>query len=169
MITAINIIELKEFENISIPLENSDLLFLKKFHYKHLRIKQISKNEYDIKANSYIGLIELPSKIRIVVKPKIKITNLLYIISFTYDLLKFKNFNKNDVTNNSSLIDIYIIVFINWLEILIKKGLSKSYQTENERINSIKGKIRITENLIKSEKIFCEFDELTVSTKENQI
>jgi len=165
----INSVIIKEFESLNIKLDSSDVVFLNKFHRNHLKIKQISNDEFEIKASSYIGLIELPSKIRITINPKIKITNLLYLISFTYDLVKFKNINRHTLTKDNSLIDIYIVVFLNWLDVLIKKGIGKHYQTEEDKLTTIKGKIRISENLVKSNKIFCEFDELTISTQENKI
>ncbi len=161
--------EIKEYESILIELDNSDVIFLNKFHDKHVKTKQISNNKFEIKANSYIGLIELPSGIKILINPKININNLLYIISYTYDLVKIKNFDERSITKNNSLVDIYILVFTNWLDLLIKKGICKRYQTEAGRLLSVKGKIKISDNLLKSANIFCEFDELTISIKENQI
>ncbi len=160
---------LKEFESISVNLDGDDVVFLNKFHDKHLNIKQISNGEFEIKAKSYVGLIELPSKRKIIINPKIAISNLLYLFAFTYDLVKFKGQNKNNITENNSLIDFYILVFLNWLEILRKKGLGKRYETEADRLSAVKGKIPISENLEKSNKIYCEYDELTFSTPENKI
>lgn len=161
--------ELKEYENIVCKLDARDIAYLNKYHPSHLSVKQINENEVELKANSYVGKIALPSKQEIIVKPKIKINNLLYIISYTYDLVDFRYTEKRKVTENDALIQTYIIVLLNWIENLFKKGLYKNYQNFSEELSGIKGKIKLNESLIKRDKLVCEFHDMSFSNEENKI
>lgn len=162
-------IEIKEFEKIICTLDTRDIVFLNKYHSSHLSIKQINENEVELKASFYVGEIVLPSKQKIIVKPKIKINNLLYIISYTYDYVDFKYIEKQKITKNDALIDIYISVLLNWIENLLNKGLFKNYQSFTQELSSIKGKINLNKSLIKRDKVVCEFHDMSFSNIENKI
>lgn len=161
--------ELNEYENIICKIDTRDIAYLNKYHSSHLSVKQINENEVELKANSHVGKIVLPSKKEIIVKPKIKINNLLYIISYTYDLVDFRYTEKRKVTENDALIQTYIIVLLNWIENLFKKGLYKNYQNFTEELSGIKGKIKLNESLIKRDKLVCEFHDMSFSNEENRI
>ena len=73
-------ITLSEYESKKVELNWKDVAFLNKYHDSHLSVKQLNETEVELKANSYVGKIVLPSKNEIIVKPKVKINNLLYMI-----------------------------------------------------------------------------------------
>lgn len=161
--------QISEHANIKTILDLNDIVFLNKYHSKHLKVTQFNDREVELSANSYVGKILLPSRGEIYIKPKIKINNLLFIISYTYDLVSFKYTENKKLTQDDSLIEIYVIVLLNWLENLFKKGLFKSYKDFTEELTNLKGKIRINENLIRNNKLICEFHDISFSNIENQI
>ena len=161
--------QLYEYEKRNDYLDPEDVAFLNKHHSGHLKTEQISKNEVQIKAGHFVGRISLPSGKNISIRPKININNLLYIISYTYGLVSFKHTERLKTTENDALIQIYIIVLLNWVENLLKKGLYKSYQTYTEDLSGIRGKIKIKENLTRRSKLVCEYDDITFSNFENRI
>jgi len=161
--------QLFEHENIIVDLDLKDIVYLNNYHSVHLAIKQINETEVELKANSHVGKIVLPSKKEIIIKPKIKINNLLYIISYTFDLVNFKYTEKTKLNENDALIQIYIIVLLNWVESLFKKGLYKSYQDFTLELSGIKGKIKLNESLSKRNKLVCEFHDISFSNEENKI
>ncbi len=158
-----------EYENITADLDLRDIVFLNNKHANHLLIKQIGEKNVELKAKSFIGKIFLPSGKEIIIKPKIKINNLLYIISYTFDFVNFNYWDKKEFSENDALIEIYIIVLLNWIEKLLQKGLYKSYETHTNALSTIKGKIYLKENLTGKNKIVCQYDEISFSTIENQI
>jgi 5-methylcytosine-specific restriction enzyme subunit McrC len=158
-----------EHENIKVSIDLKDIVYLNIYHSSHLAVKQINDHEVELKANSFVGKIVLPSKKEIVIKPKIKINNLLYMISYTYELVNFKNTENRKLNENDALIQIYIIVFLNWIENLFKKGLYKSYQDFTVELSGIKGKIKLNESLTKRNKLVCEFHDISFSNEENKI
>lgn len=159
-----------EHEHINTNLLTvNDIVYLNKHHSKHLNIKQFSANEVELKANSYVGKIILPSGNEIIIKPKIKIINLLYIISYTFDLINLNYFEKKQLTENDSLIEIYVVVLLNWIENLFLKGLYKNYETHKNGLSAIKGKICMHDSISNRNKIVCEYDEISFSTIENKI
>lgn len=160
---------LAEYEKIKVNLDKKDIAFLSQNHSKHLAIKIISENEVELKANCHVGKIVLPSKMEIDIKPKIKINNLLYMISYTYSLVNFSYSDKIMHSKNNALIDIYVIVLLNWIESLFKKGLFKNYQDFTQELTAIKGKILINESLTKRNKLVCEFHDISFSNEENRI
>lgn len=160
---------LTEYESKKLELNWKDVVFLNKYHASHLSVKQLNETDITIKASSYVGKIVLPSKKEIIIKPKVKINNLLYMISYTYDLVDFRYTEKRKQTKSDSLIHIYIIVLLNWIDNLSKKGLYKNYQVFSEELSNIKGKIKLNESLTKRHKLVCEFDDMSFSNEENKI
>jgi 5-methylcytosine-specific restriction enzyme subunit McrC len=161
-------LELSENETRHIStLSVCDIEFLKKDHAKHLRI--IDETSLCIRTSSYVGMIQLPSKNEIRILPKIKVSNLLYMISYTHSLVNFNYYDKKQITKIKSPLEIYIIIFLNWIELLVKKGLSKSYLSKTVKSSFIKGKLSITKSILSPEIPYCTYDKITNSTIENKI
>lgn len=104
-----------------------------------------------------------------------KIRNIFYMLSYA---VADKSLRENDkiLTNKENFENIYnlfSILLIETLNPIIKKGINKYYSLENDEIQSIKGKINITETLKKNSlykhKIVCEYDEFNENIYINQI
>jgi 5-methylcytosine-specific restriction enzyme subunit McrC len=161
---------LKEFEVCEkpIPLTIEDINLLQDFHSNHIEVLQKGER-YQIKAKSYVGKIFLPSGIEIIIQTKVPINNLLYIISYTYDLASFKEPESRELSKEQSILEMYILVLVNWCEYLFRKGLYSNYELFQESTNFIKGKLSMVQTIKNNRKPICEFDELTISTLKNQI
>ena len=149
-------------------LTDSDVAHLVSRHGKHVKLEPCGR-KWKVRSGSYVGLIRLPSGQEIAVRPKVPVANLLYIISYTHNLVDFKYLDKKQVDKNDSLLEIYAIVLLNWIETLFKKGLYKNYLERENKLNTVKGKIVIVRNLRPTQKIWCEYDELSYSTLENRL
>lgn len=148
-------------------LSVKDIEFLLKHHSTHLEIRNDEK--LWIKPKSYVGMIQLPSLKIITIEPKIGIPNLMYMISYTYSLPTYSNYYYYKPTKIKSPMELYIKVFLDWLEILLKKGLSKSYLPRLEKSAFIKGKIDISKSISNYEKAVCCYNHITFSNQENKI
>lgn len=104
---------------------------------------------------------------------EIPVENYFYLLSYAWDMLKEKDTLKVDFENCPTLNDLYARILCNGFESLIKRGVKKRYQEYSERALVLKGKISIKNSLndlmSSSNKLVCEFDDLTYNILENQI
>jgi 5-methylcytosine-specific restriction enzyme subunit McrC len=91
------------------------------------------------------------------------------MVSVVHKLARFNYSDTKTISEDTSPLDIYSIVLVNWVEFLIKKGLYRSYLLQEELIPGIKGKYLIEKNLIQKGKFWCNFDEISFNTIENII
>lgn len=159
------IILLERGKGIKHNLSDSDYSFLIERHKTHLTI-----TKSQLKATYYVGLIECPSGQKIFIKPKVSVQNLLYIVAYTYDVVNFYNYDDSkEITNVKTPIAIYVIVLLNWIELLFKKGLLKSYRSVHDETSFINGRIIDKSKFNITGKVICEVEEQTFSGIENQI
>lgn len=158
-------IELNEGKHVSHNLTPDDIEFLKTKHQRHLNIKNNK-----IKASVYIGTINCPSGEKIIIHPKIPIKNILYLISYTYDLVKFYDKTElKDVTIYKSPIEMYLFVLLNWIEYVYKLGLLKSYNEIIQESHILKGKIMVNSKILTHGTFQSFHEEVTFSSLENRI
>lgn len=161
--------EIREHSSLEgVELSEGDASFLFERHSKHLKVDPVN-GKWTLRSGSFVGLIKLPSGLEIVIRPKIKITNLLYIVSYTYDVVDLKYLDKREVTEDKALLEIYAIVLLNWIELLFKKGLYKTYIDREGGLRRVRGKIVVVRNLYSTARMWCEYDDLSYSTVENRI
>ena len=104
------------------------------------------------------------------VAEKIRFLEILQNISYFKE--KFFNNSKIAITD-TSILEIFINLFIKEVEEIIEKGLLYNYIDKNENINVFKGKLDINNhikyNFSHKEKFFMKFDEFSISSLENSI
>lgn len=130
---------------------------------------------------NFVGTIPL-NDIQIEILPKIplveddivaeKIRFLEILQNISYFKEKFFNNSKIAITD-TSILEIFINLFIKEVEEIIEKGLLYNYIDINENINVFKGKLDINNhikyNFSHKEKFFMKFDEFSISSLENSI
>lgn len=130
---------------------------------------------------NFVGTIPL-NDIQIEILPKIplvendivaeKIRFLEILQNISYFKEKFFNNSKIAITD-TSILEIFINLFIKEVEEIIEKGLLYNYIDRNENINVFKGKLDINNhikyNFSHKEKFFMKFDEFSISSLENSI
>ena len=83
--------------------------------------------------------------------------------------------NKADIgtTKNKNIFEIFIALFINSVDSLIKKGIKSDYISQEKNSNFLKGKLKINEqlkqNYIHKERFFVQFDEYLQNRAENRL
>lgn len=161
-------IELKEFQEsgpISLSLE--EYQFLKESHGTHLDLFRRGTS-YIIKPRSFVGFIQLGNRI-LYIKPKIPDENLLYILSYLYDQIELSDEVDFSKLKSCSLLDLLALILTVWTNKLIKKGLFRRYVRKEEQICRVRGKVIPIRNLLRQDRIYCVFDELSHSVHENII
>ncbi len=150
-------------------LSTEDIAFLNQRHSLHVKLRFHQDQKTEIRSSHHVGLIILPSGHEISIKPKIPVYNLLYMVSVVHELPDFKYPDAKECSVDESLLEIYAIVLLNWVDFLIKKGFYKRYFPVEEKISGLKGKFLIEKNFIDRQRFWCEFDEITFDTIENRI
>lgn len=163
------VIELQENKSYrKFIFSGEDFIFLTSKHKREIRITQ-GKTIQIVKTTPYVGLISLPSGTKIYIKPKMPIRNLFYVISYTHEILSFNYYDKKQITKISSPIEIYIVVILNWIELLQKKGLYRGYVKRREKTFQIRGKVYATGLVSVEPSLLCEYEDLSYNVLENQI
>lgn len=71
------------------------------------------------------------------------------------------------------LLDVFINMFLDELDILVKQGIRKGYIRERENLHTLKGKLNFNENikhnLIHKKRFFCEYDDFNPNRPENKL
>ena len=130
---------------------------------------------------NFVGTIPLDD-IQIEILPKIplvendvdaeKIRFLEILENINYFKEKFFN-NSKIAMADTSILEIFINLFIEEVQRIIEKGLLYNYIDRNENINVFKGKLDINNhikyNFSHKEKFFMKFDEFSISSLENSI
>jgi len=137
-----------------------------------------------LKAQNYVGVLQTKSGTTIEILPKIHMdsedesyNNTRKIFLNMLKSLKrfpFKNFNlANLKTCKINLMDIFITMFLDELNILIKRGIKSGYINMQDNSKFFKGKLlvnmQIKNNLVHKENFYVEFDSFSPNIIENRI
>ena len=173
------ILTIKEYETIHFVGEKLQILDEDKELEQFLSNKKIEMDETKkgirISVGPHIGSAEFSNFI-ITVNPKFtQLKNIGKLIDYAYDLkdedildyeIKFHEEKENPM-------ELIIQLFTNQCKKLLQKGLVKAYQTHQDTVPFMRGKLLLQQQ-IKNQSKFnlnfsCEFDEFTENIVENQI
>lgn len=137
-----------------------------------------------LKTQNYVGVFQTKSGITIEILPKIHTNNedksynntRKIFLKMLKSLKKcsFKNFNlANLKTYKINLLDIFITMFLDELNMLIKRGIKSGYISIEDNSKFFKGKLlvnkQIKNNLVHKENFYVEFDSFSPNRVENRI
>ncbi len=171
----------KKFIHKQIEEEEFDELF--EYWKENANAKKVF--EYDgykyLKAQNYVGIIQTKN-LSVEILPKIfnKTKQKDLRIIFTEMLKPLLNINEIEinkanlsVTKNKNIYEMFISMFITYLDILIHKGLKSQYISKEENQFFLKGKLKfnnhIKQNYIHKERFYVEFDEYMQDRIENRL
>lgn len=132
-----------------------------------------------VQAKNYIGVIRLPSGFQIEILPKIagdeqNLRGLVVEMLRTLKDFSNKKFLNAEIdTSRLNLYEIFIILYLEMVSYLVKRGLKSSYILREENLNFFKGKLLINENLRRNfahkEKFFVSHDEYNLNRPEHRL
>lgn len=137
-----------------------------------------------ISANNYVGIISLKDGTTIQILPKTlageggeaeaKAKKLLVDMLRTYRDFPHKSLQTAGVnTAKLDIFEIFIRMFTDEVLLLVKRGLSRGYETMQENGTCFKGKLLFTqhirENIAHKERCYTQFDEFTGNRPENRL
>lgn len=124
--------------------------------------------------NSWVGVIELDG-VRIAIKPKFNrgFAALVDMICFVQQIPFYAPRETSSETGKSDLMELFVSLFLNELELLLQKGVVKEYVTEEDNLRQLRGRPdflkNLRENYAMSTQIYCRYDELITDVLENQV
>ena len=156
----------------------------------HIFLNSYGKNR--LKARNYVGLIQTKSGFCLEILPKTfrtanenegfekhqdKINEAKQILLDMLKTLKNSPFKQSHISNlktqNAPLLEIFVIMFLNELETLIKKGLKSDYIECEQNRKFLKGKLLFTQNLkhnfAHKERFFTASDEFGSDIAPNKL
>jgi 5-methylcytosine-specific restriction enzyme subunit McrC len=137
-----------------------------------------------LKSQNYVGLIRTKSGTTIEILPKIydssgelSYAKTLKIFLKMLKYLKnspFKRFNMSNVkTSRMNLLDVFIYMFLDELNLLLKKGLKSKYIPVENNLFYYKGKLDIAKqiryNMINKERFYAKYNEYSQNIPENML
>jgi|GEM_PF-3173327 len=132
-------------------------------------VPAIGGEQYQLRSKQFVGTIRIENY-TIIVKPKIPLINVFALMEVE---TKVKRQNKMvGLSNKTDLLNLMAKIFCETCEQVSRRGINKTYRTEQDRLASPRGRIDITGMLKRPEmtaKIACKYDELTQDTKLNAI
>mgnify|MGYP003571359055 CR=1 FL=1 len=103
----------------------------------------------------------------------IKIKNIYYMLSYAFQTLAEKGYEKVGTEEFDNISDLFSAILIKGVSTQIKRGLEKEYKLYSDEISTVKGKVDISESInrqsLEKKKACCSFDELTVDSYMNRI
>ena len=156
----------------------------------HIFLNSYGKNR--LRARNYVGLIQTKSGFCLEILPKTfrtanenegfekhqdKINEAKQILLDMLKTLKNSPFKQSHISNlktqNAHLLEIFVIMFLNELETLIKKGLKSDYIECEQNRKFLKGKLLFTQNLkhnfAHKERFFTASDEFIADIAPNRL
>lgn len=190
------VVELKEFDSITCNIDYKDN---KQFIYVDVETFQCLENliiESDvidfltigvkrpvgkiIRAKNYVGLIQLENGVQLQILPKIHKANTSdtkrIFLKMLRSLKEFPNkiFHEANLhTEKMYIFDIFIQLYIQQIQELVKRGVKSAYYEVENNLNVYKGKIQFSQhlkrNLISKDRFFVKYDEFGLDCAENRL
>lgn len=173
----------KQFDALKTLIQSDDSDHHQLFRYGYFQRQEV------LICQNYVGVICLPDGDQLEILPKI--SKLLSdnanlereqgnIRSSLIKMLKATRYLPSKIANNASLdltkmplLDVFIQLFLDEVGHLIKKGIARSYQTQEENLPYLKGKLMVSQqikhNSVLKHKHYLAFDEYSANRSENRL
>jgi 5-methylcytosine-specific restriction enzyme subunit McrC len=95
------------------------------------------------------------------------------MLAFVLDIREWRSYEREVAgAPGPFLVEMIANLFVNRVEAVVKLGLLKSYIDEEENLNCVRGKMLVSQqlrkNLMQQHKTYCQYDEFSNDTLENQ-
>ncbi|WP_226023956.1 McrC family protein [Halomicrobium salinisoli] len=170
-------ISLGEHENIGpFPVSQADAEFLEgmeeRFETAPLDVSFGSDGQVTLSSGSFVGVLTLPSGVRVEVTPKRTVTRLLWALRYAFDTPVDSFDLETDFTSASSFFDAIGILFRAELHSVLSQGLHRDYVPTSSIEQRVKGRIDVQRQLQRPSPVTTDFavdyEEFTADNTLNQ-
>ena len=128
-------------------------------------------NTWILRPGSEIGVVRLPD-LTVEIRPKLPIDRVLFLISYTLDRLNLPG-EVVELAQPPDLVEAMVRIFHDAVRQATGRGLLQGYQTQEETLNVVRGRIRIEEQLRRrfgiAVPIEVRYDEFTPDIEPNRL
>ena len=126
---------------------------------------------WDLRPGSQIGVIRLPD-LTVEIRPKLPIHSVLFLASYALGAFKIKP-DVADLDRSTDLVEAMVQIFHKAVRQATGRGLLQGYQTQEETLNVVRGRIRIEDQLRRrygiAVPIEVRYDEFTPDIQPNRL
>jgi 5-methylcytosine-specific restriction enzyme subunit McrC len=130
-----------------------------------------TEGRYDLTPSSYVGALRIGERV-FVIRPKIPIDRLLFMLSYTADPRHWRS-DAVHMEGTSDLAEALVFPYTRLVATAISRGLLQGYRTEHEALPLIRGRIRFGDQLRRHFNfplpVELSFDEYTSDVELNRI
>lgn len=165
----------------SVCLDDQDIRYLQDFHthFSHVTPDNVrvslgkETSTFSIHTENIVGFIELPSGTRLLIRPKVSLPNLLYMLSTVSDLYRPDRKRIEFSESDDDIVELLARLFVDEIKGIFKLGLNKTYNRVNRVMPFVKGRVLISDYannaIVKPLEIPCSFDSRSFNSNENQV
>ena len=163
-------LELREYEDypVEIPLGAEQLQALKD---AHIDVTPRGGDAYILRPSSRIGVLAL-GELAIVVRPKIPIDRVMFMISYVLDIGDWRQ-DDAPLAEDADLLEAIIPAFTHHTNQAIRRGLLQGYRSEEDALHTVRGRIRFGDQIRRRFgiplPIEISFDDFTEDIEENRL
>jgi 5-methylcytosine-specific restriction enzyme subunit McrC len=158
------------------PVSQVDTEFLEsmeeRFGTAPLDVSFGSDGQVTLSSGSFVGVLTLPSGVRVEVTPKRTVTRLLWALRYAFDTPVDTLDLETDFTSASSFFDAIGILFRAELHSVLSQGLHRDYVSTSSIEKRVKGRINVQRQLQRPSPVTTDFavdyEEFTTDNKLNQ-
>ena len=163
-------LELREYEDypVETPLGAEQLQALKD---AHIDVTPRGGDTYILRPSSRIGVLAL-GELAIVVRPKIPIDRVMFMISYVLDIGDWRQ-DDAPLAEDADLLEAIIPAFTHHTRQAIRRGLLQGYRSEEDALHTVRGRIRFGDQIRRRFDIplpiEISFDDFTEDIEENRL
>ena len=163
-------LELREYEDypVETPLGAEQLQALKD---AHIDVTPRGGDTYILRPSSRIGVLAL-GDLAIVVRPKIPIDRVMFMISYVLDIGDWRQ-DDAPLAEDADLLEAIIPAFTHHTRQAIRRGLLQGYRSEEDALHTVRGRIRFGDQIRRRFDIplpiEISFDDFTEDIEENRL
>ncbi|WP_232700606.1 McrC family protein [Halobacterium wangiae] len=145
----------------SFPVSEADAEFLEsmeqRFGAAPLGVSFGSDGQVTLSSDSFVGVLTLPSGVRVEVTPKRTVTRLLWALQYAFDTPVDSTDLETDFTSASSFFDAIGILFRTELRSVLSQGLHRDYVPTSSVEERVKGRIDVQRQLQRPSPVTTDF------------
>lgn len=133
--------------------------------------RDITRDGYWIASRGWIGQFPVGDGKFLRIAPKVPIGNLFWMLDKAYRLQSFHVFDGriDGIATFPQLFERLASTFASRIELRLKKGIARSYETFVEPLQTVRGRLVVSRPRPGASALVCEYQEQTADTIDNQI
>lgn len=153
------------------PLTSVEAAALRAFEPKIIITPAVDGDGYDLTATSWVGTIELAST-AIEIRPKVRVNQLMFLLTYALDPEAWRQ-DEFRYTTAASMLEAVVAGFNIQVRRAIGRGLLQGYQSEEDALQVVRGRIRFNDQLrnryARFPPVEVRYDEFAEDVEENRL